>query len=234
MDVMPRRIEIRQNYIVNTHAFQSSASMPVSTASGDNSVVERIALTRLIPIKMQLKGQQGSSRNPFTGDSHNRLIVNVPLATTSWSLRWAAVFLLCSVLQGHSIVSAFSSLVKPGARNGAGTATSSTEIQKERILVGRRSGGAFVVFGERRRNRNQDAHHDGSSNESRSVEARKIPQLLPAGFGSSALMNATEAPSPFSSQSPPFVASKFELQYTCNICQTRNKHRVSRIACRFP
>lgn len=54
-----------------------------------------------------------------------------------------------------------------------------------------------------------------------------IPQL-PA-FGSSSLPKDGAS---FTNDKP-FVASrKFQLQYTCNICETRNTHNVSRIAYR--
>jgi ribosomal protein L44E len=35
--------------------------------------------------------------------------------------------------------------------------------------------------------------------------------------------------SDLSSEKPSFVGDKFELQYTCKVCETRNTNRVSRI-----
>jgi len=60
-------------------------------------------------------------------------------------------------------------------------------------------------------------------------EVRGIPQLPPIGyssFGSSIPSIATAQPV------ANVVSEKFELQYTCKICETRNFHRVSRIAYR--
>jgi len=70
----------------------------------------------------------------------------------------------------------------------------------------------------RRRNNN-----DGGDSVDTSGE---IPQL-PA-FQSHKTGPAAEPEGEFQK---PFVASrKFQLQYTCNVCETRNKHSVSRIA----
>lgn len=58
-----------------------------------------------------------------------------------------------------------------------------------------------------------------------------IPQLPP--IGSSSLPTDAAAASSLNGNSKPFVANhKFQLQYTCNICETRNAHSVSRLAYR--
>lgn len=81
------------------------------------------------------------------------------------------------------------------------------------------------VFWTLRASRNDD--------EQASEEESGIPQL-PAIGGSSFGSRKTEA----STQQPlvdgekkavAFVSDKFELQYTCKICDTRNNHRVSRL-----
>jgi hypothetical protein len=58
-------------------------------------------------------------------------------------------------------------------------------------------------------------------------DERKIP-MLPAIGGSSFGDQSLNAPG-LSSDKPSFVGEKFELQYTCKVCETRNTNRVSRI-----
>jgi DNL zinc finger len=68
----------------------------------------------------------------------------------------------------------------------------------------------------RRRNR---SFEDSSDNEPRS----EIPQLPPTtSFDSDTATNWQSDAA--------FAARKFELQYTCKVCDTRNTHKVSRIA----
>ena len=55
-----------------------------------------------------------------------------------------------------------------------------------------------------------------------------IPQLPPIGSSES-----STNPSSLSNEDKPFVANhKFQIQYTCNICETRNTNTISRIAYR--
>jgi hypothetical protein len=114
---------------------------------------------------------------------------------------------------------------------------STSRIQKLHFRTRERFAPGSVPFAERRTNRNR-RFHPGDGHESdgtAAMEGRVMPQLLPAGLGSSASMKTAESSLDFTSRpasSTPLVASKFELQYTCNICNTRNKHRVSRIACK--
>ena len=56
---------------------------------------------------------------------------------------------------------------------------------------------------------------------------RKIP-MLPA-IGESSFGDQSSNVSDLSSDKPSFVGDKFELQYTCKVCETRNTNRVSRI-----
>ncbi len=65
-------------------------------------------------------------------------------------------------------------------------------------------------------------------------ESMSIPQL-PA-FGASSFSNShvdfstSMSPSPKSDNpDTAFVTPKFKLQYTCNVCETRNSHMVSRL-----
>jgi hypothetical protein len=65
-------------------------------------------------------------------------------------------------------------------------------------------------------------------------ESTGIPQL-PA-FGASSFSNASTEDPTGHSQSPnadsadaAFVRAKFKLSYTCNVCDTRNSHMVSRM-----
>jgi mitochondrial protein import protein ZIM17 len=79
---------------------------------------------------------------------------------------------------------------------------------------------ATALAASRRSNRHGDGDKDVAS------ESTGIPQLpstssLPKDFDAAKLSDK------------PFVANhKFQLQYTCNVCETRNYHNVSRIAYR--
>ena len=56
---------------------------------------------------------------------------------------------------------------------------------------------------------------------------RKIPMLPAIGessYGDESLHSLTS-----SSKEPSLVANKFDIQYTCKICETRNTNRVSRV-----
>jgi hypothetical protein len=55
----------------------------------------------------------------------------------------------------------------------------------------------------------------------------KIPQL-PA-IGGSSFGNPNLSVADLSSDKPSFVGEKFEIQYTCKVCETRQTNRVSRI-----
>lgn len=78
------------------------------------------------------------------------------------------------------------------------------------------------------------------SDEGRDEEVLKengIPQL-PA-IGSSSFGSTPNVPDvtkqgerATGSKDAAFVGRKFEIQYTCNVCETRNQHRVSRLAYR--
>mmetsp|Transcript_65974 Transcript_65974/g.191175 ORF Transcript_65974/g.191175 Transcript_65974/m.191175 type:complete len:205 (-) Transcript_65974:115-729(-) len=68
-------------------------------------------------------------------------------------------------------------------------------------------------------------------------ESTGIPQLPAFGASSFSTSHAdfsTGVPSssPIDSPDAAFVSPKFKLQYTCNICETRNSHMVSRLAYR--
>ena len=60
-------------------------------------------------------------------------------------------------------------------------------------------------------------------------EGDGIPQL-PAFRGYRAASPSTASSSSSSGDKPAFVNRKLELQYTCKVCETRNCHKVSRIA----
>jgi hypothetical protein len=55
-----------------------------------------------------------------------------------------------------------------------------------------------------------------------------IPQLPPA-IGASSFHNQSPSTIRDAAQTTAFVSPKFELQYTCKVCNTRNCHLVSRI-----
>jgi hypothetical protein len=70
------------------------------------------------------------------------------------------------------------------------------------------------------------------------VEATAMPQLPPGqdqrsrSSSESGTMWTTATGEKI--QPGPFVASrKFQLQYTCNVCETRNTNSVSRVACEY-
>jgi DNL zinc finger len=77
-----------------------------------------------------------------------------------------------------------------------------------------------MILSERRRN---------PSDEERDLRPSQdvIPQLPPIGSTSSADFSSSVA------DNRPYVAHhKMQLQYTCNICETRNTHTINRIAYR--
>ena len=74
------------------------------------------------------------------------------------------------------------------------------------------------VAAARRRNPSADERDDRAAQGA-------IPQLPPIGSTSSTGSSIAD--------SPPYVAHhKMQLQYTCNICETRNTHTINRIAYR--
>eukprot|EP00550_Attheya_septentrionalis_P008834 CAMPEP_0198297412 /NCGR_PEP_ID=MMETSP1449-20131203/36800_1 /TAXON_ID=420275 /ORGANISM="Attheya septentrionalis, Strain CCMP2084" /LENGTH=186 /DNA_ID=CAMNT_0043998331 /DNA_START=295 /DNA_END=855 /DNA_ORIENTATION=- len=83
-------------------------------------------------------------------------------------------------------------------------------------------------------------HNPNNNNEETDADENvPIPQLaLPAMGGSSFSSDPSsrstsmtkETGSTTSSSPPAFARKKFELQYTCKVCDTRNSNRVSRIA----
>jgi hypothetical protein len=77
-----------------------------------------------------------------------------------------------------------------------------------------------------------DGHDDDHDDDDQGGQQQEtvMPLLLPA-MGSSSL-GGESRPLEESNQGVFVGNSKFELQYTCNICETRNCHRVSRIAYR--
>ena len=84
----------------------------------------------------------------------------------------------------------------------------------------------------RRHGRFSDHYDDDEDEEPESAPKNLvgIPQLPGIGFSSFGSTSATK-----SEEEPvnaAFVARKFQLQYTCNVCETRNCHLVSRVAYR--
>jgi hypothetical protein len=66
-----------------------------------------------------------------------------------------------------------------------------------------------------------------SEKDEQSNDTPLFPQLPPIGessFGTVPLEDLSSNLQPVA-----FVSDKFELQYTCKVCETRNSHRVSRI-----
>lgn len=63
------------------------------------------------------------------------------------------------------------------------------------------------------------------------MEQPKIPQLPAIGESSFDGAAKVDSVSSASGESQPiaFVGDKFELQYTCKVCDTRNSNRVSRV-----
>lgn len=89
-----------------------------------------------------------------------------------------------------------------------------------------------VILALARRTNNNDF-----DDERRTTDGPKMPQL-PAIGGSSLGLQAFSSGIPTGGEGKDtatkseaaFVGRKFELLYTCNVCETRNSHRVSRIA----
>mmetsp|Transcript_119 Transcript_119/g.178 ORF Transcript_119/g.178 Transcript_119/m.178 type:complete len:208 (+) Transcript_119:61-684(+) len=65
-----------------------------------------------------------------------------------------------------------------------------------------------------------------------SEESEPIPMLPPAGLiQPRPISEFTSGTTPLNDSPAPHVVSpKVELQYTCNICETRNSHQMSRLA----
>jgi hypothetical protein len=84
----------------------------------------------------------------------------------------------------------------------------------------------------RRKQRHDDDFPQGS-NDDENTQNLSAPKLLPATTTASSMIPSTStAKNTKHSTAPAFLGSKFELQYTCNKCNTRNRHRVSRVACK--
>jgi hypothetical protein len=67
-----------------------------------------------------------------------------------------------------------------------------------------------------------------SEKDEQSNDTPLFPQLPPIGESSYGTIPSEDLSS--NQQQPvAFVSDKFELQYTCKVCETRNSHRVSRI-----
>ena len=73
-------------------------------------------------------------------------------------------------------------------------------------------------------------NHDDEDDEDETL-SRGIPQL-PASLSSFTASMATNTTTTTASLTSPVVGPKLQLQYTCQICDTRNVHQVSRIAYR--
>jgi len=87
-------------------------------------------------------------------------------------------------------------------------------------------------------NNNKDEKNDNTIKEGREGDESPFPCLPPIGFSSYDESTTTTTVTCGNNtdsdiqQSSPFVGHKFELQYTCKVCETRNSNRVSRIAYR--
>ncbi|CAB9518985.1 DNL-type zinc finger protein [Seminavis robusta] len=78
------------------------------------------------------------------------------------------------------------------------------------------------------RRRNRSSEEDASASDSSNKE---IPQL--PSFGSSSFDAAAAVQRKISGEDSPdqaLMGRKMQLQYTCKVCETRNVHKVSRIA----
>jgi hypothetical protein len=89
------------------------------------------------------------------------------------------------------------------------------------LLIGN-CAGAFVSL---RHLSSPQSIHRASPADDDSSEKSTIPQLPPIGSSSFGVIPSMATAQPVSN----VASEKFELQYTCKICETRNVHRVSRI-----
>ena len=85
-------------------------------------------------------------------------------------------------------------------------------------------GDSFLLARRRKSNDQEDNNN----------EVKKIPQLPPVTAGGCSSQNNAQSQAAALAASdkqatPAFVSPKFQLQYTCNVCETRNCHLVSRI-----
>ena len=78
------------------------------------------------------------------------------------------------------------------------------------------------LFSKRRTNRSRS---DENNHEQSDGNVSKMPQLPPSSGRSSISTTTTSNVE----DDPPLVSRKFQLSYTCKVCETRNTHMVSRI-----
>lgn len=73
--------------------------------------------------------------------------------------------------------------------------------------------------------------NDGDEKEESSTGIPQLPAFGASSFSNQSIeISSGESPSPNGDSSDAaFVSPKFKLQYTCNVCDTRNSHMVSRM-----
>lgn len=107
-----------------------------------------------------------------------------------------------------------------------------------KIKAAHNSGDTRCITFLRRRNGqwNQDGDNEPEHGQRQPTVIPQLPAVGASSFGvRKSSMDSTEVspdhlPGSFSQTA--LVGTKFELQYTCNVCETRNFHRVSRLAYR--
>ena len=134
------------------------------------------------------------------------------------------LFILCSIADLNSSLL----IQSPNSRylsltSAASCARFATKRMEQNICLHKRSRrtSPFVIFAN---------NHD--SNEEECEAGSKIPCLPPIGassFDGESSEDMDTINLGGESQNVGFVGQKFELQYTCKICETRNSHKVSRL-----
>ena len=92
---------------------------------------------------------------------------------------------------------------------------------------------AFLLSPISNENRSNSWALGAKGSKDESADESGIPQLPPTGessFGSRKSTLSNQQPLvDGEKKSVAFVSDRFELQYTCKVCDTRNNHRVSRL-----
>jgi DNL zinc finger len=104
-------------------------------------------------------------------------------------------------------------------------------LQSQQDVYHKRQNRRLLLSAKRRNlNMNDDDDDDSHDDDScRNTASDGIPQLPPIG----ATSMSNKPSSGMTSEDNPFVANhKFQIQYTCNICETRNTNTISRLAYR--
>lgn len=109
-------------------------------------------------------------------------------------------------------------------------------FQTTAVIKGRQLASTSFPFQCRsamRSRRDHEANNDDDDDDEQSIGIPQLPAFGASSFSNSHVdFSAGMTSSSYANNDSPdaaFVSPKFKLQYTCNICETRNSHMVSRL-----